>query len=436
MIDDYTYSLNGYVLGNYQFIRKVGAGTYGLIYLVEDMRTGQQFAAKMLLKSPPMKLDSTEDNKRQIQRVFYRAFTEMPLEATEMDVEALKQDGTHCPFLREISLHLRVASHPNVVSIHAVLNVSQLAVIIIMDHFDQGDLFHNIIDQQMFTAHKGNRQALMKNVMLQLIDAVEFCAKRGVYHCDLKPENIMVRYNPKYQRPIDGPLVDYRECQVVLIDFGLAMSSNLICCNACRGSSFYMAPERLTNYSTSPLVNQMIDLSVYRSVAVDATLGVDESNRRFFPTLAGDIWSLGVLFINVTCGRNPWPAAQLSDASGVFRDYMVYGKTTILSQILPISHQFNRVLDSIFKLNPNDRVSLSTLRMLITDVDIFNDFPPTPPAEPVIEYGEAKGEMVSPQNSQMESCRHQLKQFNCPHHHFPQQSPGRPHMPHKQIMTT
>ena len=46
-------NLNGYIINDrFHFLKKSGAGTYGLIYLVLDKRTGAQYAAKMVLISP------------------------------------------------------------------------------------------------------------------------------------------------------------------------------------------------------------------------------------------------------------------------------------------------------------------------------------------------------------------------------------------------
>lgn len=417
MINDYSCSLAGVVIGDYQLIRKIGAGTYGLIYLVEEIGTRRRFAAKMLLKNPPMKLDDVDANKEQIQRIFHNYFTTSHNPIVEkMDLQKLSSSGVLCPFLKEIAIHLRVMSHPNVALIYAVLDVTSLAVVIIMDYFDQGDLFYNIITNQIFQNHKGNKQLLMKNVMLQLIEAVEFCASRGIYHCDLKPENIMVRYNPSYRRSTTNVCIDYGECHVVLIDFGLAMTSNYVCCNVCRGLLFYMAPERLINYNSLPIIRRMVDLSQYELIESEGS-GCDPLSLRYFPTIAGDIWSLGVLFINIACLRNPWPMALLTqDQSTVFKDYMIHGKKNILAQILPISSQFNLLLNKIFRLDPNERINLQALRQAILLVDLFHDYPLSPPSEPEVNLPEIKGELIITEESMMEQCRHKLKQFNCPHH--------------------
>lgn len=368
------YTLDGFIINNrYRFVKKIGAGTYGLIYLVEDMAENACYAAKMVLtdQTPTSHADAAE-NKRSIQRKFYQYFASRPqLLAQELDLDIIARDGAQLPILKEIALHLRVHDHPNVVSIHGVLNLERFAVVTLMDYFQQGDLFGNIIDNQMFLrppVHQ-DKQLLMKNCMLQLIEAVQYCSLRGVYHCDLKPENVMVDYNPSYQRKADAKdIVDYDELRVCLIDFGLAMTSNLICCNACRGSSFYMAPERIVNFNTNKLVRSLVNMDEFENVP-NSTLDL---NSKYFPTLSGDIWSLGVLFINITCARNPWPVANINDRHEVFANYILQNKN-ILQTILPILRQFNRLLNEIFNLNPNLRIPLDQLADKIVEVDFFHD---------------------------------------------------------------
>lgn len=365
-------ALDGYIINNqYKLLKKIGAGTYGLIYLVEDMATGQRNAAKMVLTEPqPTSHGDASENKKAIQRTFYQYFVAHdPVQAQELDLDIISRDGINLNSLREIALHLRVHHHPNVVTIHGVLNLNRFAVITMMDYFPQGDLFGNIIDNQMFLrppVHQ-DKQLLMKNCMLQLVEAIDYCALQSVYHCDLKPENVMVVYDPSYHRPQGSTeIIDYSELRVSLIDFGLAMTSNLICCNACRGSSFYMAPERIVNFNTNKLVRSMINMDQF-DTSPEATL---ELNAKYFPTLAGDIWLLGVLFINITCARNPWPVANINDRHEVFSNYMLQNKS-ILQTILPILRQFNLLLNEIFNLNPKSRIPLRELAAKIRQVDFF-----------------------------------------------------------------
>lgn len=373
------YSLDGFPINNnLRFVRKIGAGTYGLIYLVENTTTGLLYAAKMVLTDAPVKNGAkidVEKNKLHIQRKLYDYFSLQPNNILELDLTMLASQAVMCPFLREIALHLRVHNHPNVVTIHHVFNLGRLAVMTLMDYYEQGDLFANIIDNKTFTnppVHQ-DKQLLMKNCMLQLIDVINYCACNGVYHCDLKPENVMVHYNRRYRRTAGSlqNIIDYNELQIALTDFGLAMTSETICCNACRGLSFYMAPERIVNYNTNALVKLLIDLDQYQTME-GATLPLCS---KYFPTLAGDIWLLGVLFINITCARNPWPIANINEHKEVFTTYMLKDKD-LLSQILPILKQFNRLLDEIFTLGPNERIPLVHLFRKITECDFFNDDTP------------------------------------------------------------
>lgn len=379
------YALDGLFLSpRFQFTTKIGAGTYGLIYGIRDVNTGKQYAVKMILNNPPIRQCLTRDvaaNKiyimKRIHHYFSMCYDQEP--PAQLDLETIRQNAVHCPFLREIALQLVVHDHPNITTLHQVLSLGDEAVAIVMDYYPQGDLFGNIIEKGLFSNPPPyqNRQRLMANVMLQLVDAINYCHQQGIYHCDLKPENIMVQYNREYRRSEQdcGPntIINYDEIRVLLIDFGLAMNSNIICCNACRGSSFYMAPERITNYNTNKLLAKLVDMDQFSTPEPE---NEDESSAKYLPTLAGDIWSLGVLFINITCSRNPWPIAlflpekSANGESKVFATYMLQDKL-VLQSILPITKEFDRILETIFRLDPNKRSDLPTLEKEISSCNHF-----------------------------------------------------------------
>jgi serine/threonine protein kinase len=86
-----------------------------------------------------------------------------------------------------------------------------------------------------------------------------------------------------------------------------------------------------------------------------------------YNTETNDIWSLGVILVNLTCGRNPWRQACPQDET--FRAYV--HDPDFLRTILPISHATNHILKGLFALDPKDRVSLRTLRKLVLAVDTF-----------------------------------------------------------------
>ena len=86
-----------------------------------------------------------------------------------------------------------------------------------------------------------------------------------------------------------------------------------------------------------------------------------------YATQEGDIWSLGVILVNLVCGRNPWRIASPSDES--FTAFLA--DPNFLRRILPISEQCLFVLSQIFTVNPCHRISLNGLRNLILEIDTF-----------------------------------------------------------------
>ncbi|KAF2761019.1 Pkinase-domain-containing protein [Pseudovirgaria hyperparasitica] len=221
---------------------------------------------------------------------------------------------------REISLHHRASAHPNVVSLVKIMD-SPDCTFVVIEYCPEGDLFSNITECGKYV---GNDE-LARNVFLQILDAVEYCHSIGIYHRDLKPENILV--------------TDHGNT-VKLADFGLATTDCLTSDFGC-GSTFYMSPEC---HQSSPKA-----YSCYASAP-------------------NDIWSLGVILVNLTCGRNPWKRASFDDST--FRACMKDPK--FLRSILPISAELDDVLKRIFELDPTNRITIPELRARIESCPSFS----------------------------------------------------------------
>ena len=181
-------SLVGHSLdnGRLEFLSVLGQGAYGVVYLAVDLHapTPVYLAVKCLLRTG---LDSR-------QRHFQR---------------------------REIALHQLASRHPNVVTLHKVIEEGDYAFVI-MDFCDDGDLFGMITERQRVSKNNDSLvkmtdhglqylgdDALVKKVFLQIVDAVEYCHSLGIFHRDLKPENILCTK--------DG-------ARICVADFGLATS--------------------------------------------------------------------------------------------------------------------------------------------------------------------------------------------------------------------
>lgn len=84
-------------------------------------------------------------------------------------------------------------------------------------------------------------------------------------------------------------------------------------------------------------------------------------------TAANDVWALGVILVNLTCGRNPWKRASLEDST--FRAYLK--DPFFLQSILPLSTEAVVILSRIFERDPSKRITITELRSLIVDCPRF-----------------------------------------------------------------
>lgn len=89
-----------------------------------------------------------------------------------------------------------------------------------------------------------------------------------------------------------------------------------------------------------------------------------------YSTEANDIWSLGVILVNLTCGRNPWKVADARRDSTykAFRN-----KPDFLKEILPISDDLNDILKRIFTQDPTQRIGLQELHARVYNCMAFSN---------------------------------------------------------------
>ncbi|KAG6114840.1 hypothetical protein E4U13_003124 [Claviceps humidiphila] len=242
---------------------------------------------------------------------------------------------------REIRLHYMASAHPNIVSLLKIIDDAD-CIFVVLEYCPEGDLFMNITE----LGHYVGRDELSRQVFLQIVDAVEHCHSLSIYHRDLKPENILVS---------DGGNT------VKLADFGLATSHDRSSDYGC-GSTFYMSPECLDT----------------------------SANNSYYMCAPNDVWSLGVILVNLTCGRNPWKQASFQDAT--YRAFI--RSPAFLMTILPLTDELNEILARIFNPNPDLRITLADLRRRILECPQFTVSasptvylqPQTPDVEQFPEY--------------------------------------------------
>ena len=316
--------------GRLELVSVLGLGAYGVVYLARDLHQHQgPYASTSSHQASASLLAAKQGHASGYYAV--KCLNKVGLDARQRAFQR-----------REIMLHTMASSHPNVVTLHRVIDDPQdPCVYVVLDYCPDGDLFSMITETQRymlpssasraaeeqgidvaFTQERLKMDALIRDVFDQILDAVEFCHQMGIYHRDLKPENILcLRGGAK----------------VVLADFGLATGDKTSADFGC-GSTFYMGPEcqggitrRLTSYSTA----------------------------------ANDVWSLGVILVNLICGRNPWK--QACPADDTFREYL--RNPDFLKEILPISEGVNTILKRVFTFRAEARCSIADLRRMVRSVD-------------------------------------------------------------------
>ncbi|KAK0192525.1 kinase-like domain-containing protein [Armillaria mellea] len=238
--------------GTLELVEVLGVGGYGVVYRAEDTFTSspKSYAVKCLMHS---------------------------------NLHSSRQRQLH---IREITLHQIASAHPNVVSLHRVVEDHKYTYII-MDYAPDHDLFSQILNNCRYLG----RDHLIKHVFLQLLDAVEYCHSLGIYHRDLKPENVLC---------FDDGL------RIAITDFGLA-TTDKVSTEFRTGSVYHMSPE---------------------------CQGGDFAISGSYSPMANDIWSLGIILLNLATGRNPWKSATASDPT--FQAYL-RDPQGFLPTVLPIS---------------------------------------------------------------------------------------------------
>ncbi|URE21162.1 cbl-interacting protein kinase [Musa troglodytarum] len=134
--------------GRYELGRVIGQGSFAKVHHARDLRTGKSVAMKVVGK------------------------------------EKIVQVGMMEQVKREISV-MKMVRHPNVVELHEVM-ATRSKIYFAMELVRGGELFAKV-------ACSGRlREGAARHYFRQLVSAADFCHGRGVYHRDLKLENLLL----------------------------------------------------------------------------------------------------------------------------------------------------------------------------------------------------------------------------------------------------
>ncbi|KAG1218591.1 hypothetical protein G6F35_008194 [Rhizopus arrhizus] len=266
----------------YQLLEILGHGAYGCLFLGQSLKDNSYVAVKILAKSAEL---------QQLQQL-------------EMDIQS-------------------ELKHPHLLALHRFIQ-DQDYLYMIMELCDQGDLFDFVIKDQEINFVR--EEGLVKTWFHQILDAVEHMHSQGVYHRDLKLENILLKQQDE----------DELYCKVA--DFGLATRERYSMEFGC-GSTSYLAPEHFDDGT---------DLVPYDAAASDA-------------------WSLGILLLAILFGRTPWQEASHMDLA---YHQFTRNPAMLKDDLFPeLSLATLRWLQSALTPSGSDRPSVSVLKEQFLAID-------------------------------------------------------------------
>ncbi|KAL1204331.1 CBL-interacting serine/threonine-protein kinase 17 [Cardamine amara subsp. amara] len=212
----------GMRIGKYELGRTLGEGNSAKVKFAKDTVSGESFAVKIIDKTRITRLNVSFQIKREIRT-------------------------------------LKVLNHPNIVRLHEVL-ASKTKIYMVLECVTGGDLFDRIVSKGKLPETEGRK------LFQQLIDGISYCHNKGVFHRDLKLENL---------------LLDAKG-HIKITDFGLSalpqhFREDGLLHTTC-GSPNYVAPEVLANNGYNGAASDIWSCGVILYVILTGCLPFDDTN--------------------------------------------------------------------------------------------------------------------------------------------------------------
>lgn len=253
------------LMERYEVGKLLGQGNFAKVYHAKDIKNGQTVAIKVIDKEKTLKAGLSEQIKR------------------------------------EISV-MKLVSHPNVLQLFEVM-ATKSKIYIVLEYAKGGELFNKVAKGRL-------KEDIARWIFQQLLSALDCCHRRGVYHRDLKLENLLIDE--------DGGLK--------VSDFGLSALAestrqdgllHTIC-----GTPAYVAPEVI--------------------------------NRKGYDGAKADIWSCGVILYVLLAGHLPFQGSNLME---------MYKKISRADYRCPnwFPPEVRKLLTRILEPNADDRIPISKI---------------------------------------------------------------------------
>ncbi|XP_049937189.1 CBL-interacting protein kinase 5-like [Nymphaea colorata] len=253
------------LMQKYELGKLLGQGTFAKVYHARNLADGNSVAIKVIDKEKILKVGMIEQIKREI-------------------------------------AVMRLVRRPNIVELHEVM-ATKAKIYFVMEFVRGGELFNKVAKGKL-------KEDLARRYFQQLISAVDFCHSRGVYHRDLKLENLLLDEN--------GDLK--------ITDFGLSALAE------CRRND--------------GLLHTLCGTPAYVAPEVIHKKGYDGAKA--------DIWSCGVILFVLLAGYPPFHDPNLME---------MYRKITKGDFKCPqwFPPEVRKLLSKVLDPNPNSRITMARI---------------------------------------------------------------------------
>ena len=311
---------------HYEFVEKIGSGSYGFVYKVIHKKTGIIRAMKAIKKDSIMESSTGNKNNSQFINDNNNFFCNVD------------------EFLTEISVLINT-DHPNIMKIYEYFS-DKLNYFIITEYIKGKDLWGYLSKLNNFS------EEIIVVLMKQLLSAVCYLHSKNIVHRDIKPENIIIRQVKKttIYNGLDkkGELIRDNEIQLVLIDFG---NSNFFFSNK-SNSNYNSSNNNSTTTNNNNNNNNQMKSLVGTPYYISPEVLKESYNEKC------DVWSCGIILHCLLFGYPPFRGVNIKETFNKILNYEInLDYTNLNNSNNKLSSKALDLLSKMLKYNTRDRIS-------------------------------------------------------------------------------
>ena len=286
-------------LGDYIFIKNLGKGSFGDVFLTKKANSPQLYATK------------------------------------KIPISNLKREKFAQYLKNEINI-MKILGHKNIVKLYEVIKRDK-NIYIIMEYINGGTLLDYLTSYKKMHNDKPFPQKIIQYFLKQIVDGLIHIHSKNVLHRDIKLENILLNFPPEIKKENR----DYTQAQIKIIDFGLSTQlrhfqykdkDKKILAQSAVGTPMYMDPIILSKYDKYGGIKKY---QLY-----------DEKC---------DIWSLGAITYEMLTGQNLFQAKNMTDLLNKIK------KGNYFLNINELSSEIISFLNCMLQYKPEKRLSAQEL---------------------------------------------------------------------------